>query len=243
MSNHQKIALVTGATRGSASKPCASSPAGVHMLLAGRDRAKAVDAALSCRPKGCRSKPSRSTSADDGSIAAAPRRSQASTAGSTSWSTTPASSATIVQPSRLRSSRWTTWRETFDTNVFGVVATTQAFLPLLKPAPAARIVNVSSLLGFARANSDPASPIYDFKSAGLQRVQERGERMDRASGARIAGHPDQGQRRASGFGEDRHERRGRDRSGRRRQDQRRMALLDDDGPTGGFVYLEETLPW
>jgi NAD(P)-dependent dehydrogenase (short-subunit alcohol dehydrogenase family) len=34
----------------------------------------------------------------------------------------------------------------FETNVFGVVAVTQAMLPLLRQAPAARIVNVSSAL-------------------------------------------------------------------------------------------------
>jgi NAD(P)-dependent dehydrogenase (short-subunit alcohol dehydrogenase family) len=38
-------------------------------------------------------------------------------------------------------------RATFDTNFFGLVAVTQAFLPLLRKSPAARIVNVSSLLG------------------------------------------------------------------------------------------------
>ena len=40
-----------------------------------------------------------------------------------------------------------TVRETYETNGFGVVAVTRAFLPLLREAPAARIVNVSSELG------------------------------------------------------------------------------------------------
>src|SRR5581483_9435405 len=35
-------------------------------------------------------------------------------------------------------------RAVFETNVFGVIAVTQAMLPLLRAAPAARIVNVSS---------------------------------------------------------------------------------------------------
>jgi NAD(P)-dependent dehydrogenase (short-subunit alcohol dehydrogenase family) len=35
-------------------------------------------------------------------------------------------------------------RAVFETNVFGVVAITHAMLPLLREAPAARIVNVSS---------------------------------------------------------------------------------------------------
>lgn len=38
-------------------------------------------------------------------------------------------------------------REIFETNVFGVIALTQAALPLLRESPAGRIVNVSSSLG------------------------------------------------------------------------------------------------
>ena len=46
----------------------------------------------------------------------------------------------------------------WETNVFGTLAVTQAFLPLLKNATAARIVNVSSSLGSLTLNSDPAFP-------------------------------------------------------------------------------------
>jgi NAD(P)-dependent dehydrogenase (short-subunit alcohol dehydrogenase family) len=49
-------------------------------------------------------------------------------------------------------------RAVFETNVFGVVAVTQAMLPLLRKAPAARIVNVSSGAGSLTLNSDPAFP-------------------------------------------------------------------------------------
>lgn len=45
----------------------------------------------------------------------------------------------------------------FETNVFGVIAVTQAMLPLLREAPAARIVNVSSRGGSLTLNSDPAN--------------------------------------------------------------------------------------
>jgi NAD(P)-dependent dehydrogenase (short-subunit alcohol dehydrogenase family) len=38
-------------------------------------------------------------------------------------------------------------RETYETNVFGLIAVTQKMLPLLKAAPAGRIVNMSSGLG------------------------------------------------------------------------------------------------
>ncbi|OOM78296.1 SDR family oxidoreductase [Clostridium sp. BL-8] len=46
-------------------------------------------------------------------------------------------------------------REVWETNVFGVLSVYQAMLPLLREAPAARIVNVSSGLGSLTMNSDP----------------------------------------------------------------------------------------
>lgn len=49
-------------------------------------------------------------------------------------------------------------RAVFETNVFGVVAVTQALLPLLREAPAGRIVNVSSSSGSLTLNSDPSYP-------------------------------------------------------------------------------------
>ena len=49
-------------------------------------------------------------------------------------------------------------RAVFETNVFGVIALTQALLPLLREAPAARIVNVSSGMGSLTLNADPAFP-------------------------------------------------------------------------------------
>jgi NAD(P)-dependent dehydrogenase (short-subunit alcohol dehydrogenase family) len=49
-------------------------------------------------------------------------------------------------------------RAVWDTNVFGVLAVYQAMLPLLRQAPHARIVNVSSGVGSLTRNSDPAFP-------------------------------------------------------------------------------------
>jgi NAD(P)-dependent dehydrogenase (short-subunit alcohol dehydrogenase family) len=49
-------------------------------------------------------------------------------------------------------------RAVFETNVFGVIAVTQAMLPLLREAPAGRIVNVSSGAGSLTRNSDPTNP-------------------------------------------------------------------------------------
>lgn len=46
-------------------------------------------------------------------------------------------------------------RTVWETNVFGVLAVTQAFVPLLRKSEAARIVNVSSGLGSLTFNSTP----------------------------------------------------------------------------------------
>jgi NAD(P)-dependent dehydrogenase (short-subunit alcohol dehydrogenase family) len=50
-------------------------------------------------------------------------------------------------------------RVVFATNVFGVVTVTNAFLPLLRRAAAARIVNVSSEVGSITSMTDVASPL------------------------------------------------------------------------------------
>ena len=49
-------------------------------------------------------------------------------------------------------------RAVWETNVFGVLAVYQAMLPLLREAPDARIVNVSSGVGSLTRASDPANP-------------------------------------------------------------------------------------
>lgn len=54
-------------------------------------------------------------------------------------------------------------RRTFDTNFFGAIAVTQAFLPLVKKSDAGRIVNVSSGLGSLTQNSDPNWEYKDVK--------------------------------------------------------------------------------
>src|SRR5271163_1986120 len=49
-------------------------------------------------------------------------------------------------------------RAVWETNVFGVLGVYQAMLPLLREAPAARIVNVSSGAGSLTRNANPAHP-------------------------------------------------------------------------------------
>jgi len=137
-----------------------------------------------------------------------------------------------------------TWRETFETNLFGVVAVTKAFLPLVRKSSAGRIVNVSSVLGSMAANVDPTSEFYGFKIPAynisktalnawtVHLAYELRETPIKVSSA----HP--------GFVKtDLH---GVDAPLSPAQGAAttvRLALLRDDGPTGSFFHEQEAFGW
>jgi len=137
-----------------------------------------------------------------------------------------------------------TWRKTFDANVFGLVATTQAFLPLLKNSAAGRIVNLSSILGSNTLHATPGSPIYDFKvpaynvsksAVNAWTVHLAYELKDSKIKVNAA-HPghvktDMGGEAAPMEIVD----------GAKTSVQ--LALLGEDGPSGAYIHLGETLPW
>jgi NAD(P)-dependent dehydrogenase (short-subunit alcohol dehydrogenase family) len=57
-------------------------------------------------------------------------------------------------------------RKVFETNFFGVIAVTQAMLPLLRKSAAGRIVNLTSGLGSLSRQSDPVWPFRVFNILG-----------------------------------------------------------------------------
>lgn len=57
------------------------------------------------------------------------------------------------------------FKTAYDTNVYGVVRVTQAFIDLLKKSSEPRIVNVSSSQGSITLHSDPTYKYYDYKGA------------------------------------------------------------------------------
>jgi NAD(P)-dependent dehydrogenase (short-subunit alcohol dehydrogenase family) len=239
----QKIALVTGATRGIGLETVKQlAGQGVHVLLAGRDRTRAVEASLKLQSEGL---PVEAIALDvtrPDSIAEAAKE-VAQRHGRLDILVNNAGVFRDDLQRKPSEQSLDTWRATFDTNVFGVVATTQAFLPLLRKAPAARIVNVSSLLGSLAANADPASPIYDFKvpaynvsksAVNAWTVQLAHELKDTAIKVNAV-HPGSVRTDMNAQGELEVA------DGARTSV--RMALLDEQGPTGGFHYFEESLPW
>jgi len=133
-------------------------------------------------------------------------------------------------------------RQTYEANVIGPYAITQALLPLLRQAPAGRIVNQSSILGSlatigAGQGGSWATPGYTSSKAALnmltvvfaQHLANSPIKVNAAHPGWVKtdlGGPDalldvqEGARTAV-----------------------RLALLPADGPTGGYFHNEEQLPW
>jgi NAD(P)-dependent dehydrogenase (short-subunit alcohol dehydrogenase family) len=57
------------------------------------------------------------------------------------------------------------FKQVFDTNLFGVVSVTQAFMDLLQKSAQPRIVNVTSGLGSLTLHNDPTWKYYNVKAA------------------------------------------------------------------------------
>lgn len=137
-----------------------------------------------------------------------------------------------------------TLRDTFDGNFFGTVELTQALLPLLKKSPSARIVNHSSTLGSLGTQSDPKSPYYSSKpfaynasKAALNAFTVHLAYEFKDSNAKVNSA-------APGWVKTDL---GTDAAPMSVQDGAKtaveLATLPDDGPTGGFFHMGESLPW
>lgn len=243
MSNHKKIALVTGATRGIGLETVRQlATAGVHVLLAGRDAGRADDAAQALSKAGL---PVESIALDvtnPESIAAAVAE---VTRNFGLLDILVNNAGVFIDDFAKTPSEQTldTWRTTFDTNLFGVIAATQAFLPLLHKSDAGRIVNVSSGLGSLALHSDPASPIYDFKlpAYNVSKTALNGWTVHLAHELRNTSikvnaiHPGSVKTDMNSSGDLDVYTGAKSSVG--------MALLEEAGPTGSFSHLGEALPW
>ncbi|HYD01959.1 MAG TPA: SDR family oxidoreductase [Phycisphaerales bacterium] len=135
-------------------------------------------------------------------------------------------------------------REVFDTNFFGLVAVTQALLPLVRKSSAGRIVNVSSILGSMAKHQDPQSPIYGHlvtaynaskAAVNMYTVQLAHELRDTPIKVNTVhpgwvktdmGGPEAPMNVIDGA-----------------KTSVAMATLGADGPTGGYFHMSERLPW
>jgi NAD(P)-dependent dehydrogenase (short-subunit alcohol dehydrogenase family) len=136
------------------------------------------------------------------------------------------------------------WRQIYETNVFAVVALTQALLPLVRKSDAGRIVNLSSILGSLTLHADPNSPIYNFKSVAYDSsktalnqytVHLAHELRDTPIKVNSA-HPGWVKTDLGGAGASMEIVDGAKTSVW-------LATLPADGPTGGFFHMQDRVPW
>ncbi|MVN75939.1 SDR family NAD(P)-dependent oxidoreductase [Hymenobacter sp. HMF4947] len=135
-----------------------------------------------------------------------------------------------------------TLRRTYEANVIGPYAITQALLPLLRQAPAGRIVNQSSILGSlatisAGEGGSWATPGYTSSKAALNMLTVVLAQHLAATNIKVnAAHPGWVKTDMGGENAPLDVREG-------AQTAVRLALLPADGPTGGYFHGTETLAW
>ena len=134
-------------------------------------------------------------------------------------------------------------RTVFEANVFGMIAVMQAMLPLLREAPAARIVNASSSSGSLTLNSDPANPhrkmlgTYSCSKTALNAITVAFASDLESSCIKVnAACPGFTKTNLNNF------------QGTRSVEQAasepvRLALLGPEGPTGTFSNEDGVVPW
>ncbi len=136
-------------------------------------------------------------------------------------------------------------REVWETNVFGVLSVYQAMLPLLREAPAARIVNVSSGLGSLTMNSDPTyanrshfTSVYPASKTALNALTLAMAIELESTDIKVnAVSPGFVKTNLNNYA-------GTESVEEGAREAVRVALLGSDGPTGKFTHAKlGTLPW
>ncbi|AXF25816.1 dehydrogenase [Burkholderia pyrrocinia] len=150
----------------------------------------------------------------------------------------------VVQLGRLSRIAADDLRIVFETNVFGVVAVTQAMLPLLLKSPAGRIVNISSATGSLALKEDPSNPfrnqvgVYHASKTALNAITQAFAIELEGTGIKVnAACPGFTATDLSNFAE------GAGSVEDAAREPVRLALLDANGPTGTFSNADARIPW
>ena len=131
-------------------------------------------------------------------------------------------------------------RQTFELNVFGMHAVTQAFWPLLNRSTGARLVNMSSSLGSLTLQANGSQPIQplamDASKAALNMMTiHYAKQWENTPHRANAAHPGNVITEGNSHGDISVQ------EGAKTGVE--LAMLGEDGPNGGFFHAGERLPW
>ena len=238
------IALVTGANKGIGLEICRQlAQKGFHVLLGSRDQARGQEAAASLARDGAEVEPMVIDLAAPATFEKA-RKLIEERFGRLDVLI---NNAGIGEPEDFQRTAENvsieTLRRTFETNFFGLVDLTQRLLPLLRRSEHPRIVNQSSILGSLTEHSDPNSVIgdvhalaYDASKTAVNAFTVHLAKILRGSSVKVnSAHPGSVKTDMNPMGDLSLE------DGARTAVT--LAILGDDGPSGGFFHDGKTLPW
>ena len=135
-------------------------------------------------------------------------------------------------------------RSVYETNVFGVIAVTQAMLPLLCEAPAGRIVNVGSSSGSLTLNANPEFPYRQVFGAAYSPSKAALSATTLAFAIELEKTHIKVNVVCPGFvATDLNDYRGYRTVEQGAKQAVKMALIGPDGPTGTFTDEDGTVPW
>lgn len=242
-----KIALITGANKGIGLETARQlAQQGMQVLLAARDGAKAKAAAESLQAEGLSVTPIVLDVTNPETIAAA----VATVTSQYGHLDILVNNAGILADASMFGNQTSNtsaavMRTTLETNVIGVMEVTAAFLPLLRLAPAARIVNLSSILGSLTFHATEGSPIYEAKGSVAYNISKTALNQytvhlaHELKGTKIkvnSAHPGWVKTEMGGEGATMELVDGAKTSVQ-------LATLPEDGPTGGYFHMGDALPW
>jgi NAD(P)-dependent dehydrogenase (short-subunit alcohol dehydrogenase family) len=240
----KKIALITGANKGIGLETARQlSKQGITVLAGARDEAKANQAADELRKEGLDAHGIVIDVNDEESLQKAAERIERDY-GRLDILVNNAGVFLDDREKKPSEQPLDLWRKTFETNLFGLVATTQALLPLLRKSAAGRIVNLSSILGSITLHATPGSPVYDSKTPAYDvsksavnayTVHLAWELKDTPIKVNAA-HPGWVKTEMGGEGATMEIEDGAKTSVA-------LATLGPEGPSGAFLHMGETLPW
>ncbi len=243
VSQGRRIALVTGANRGigfEVARALAAQDCAVW--LGARDLASGSKAAARLSEHGLAVGVLQLDVADDASVQAAASQIGAeagrldilvNNAGIAQGTGTPPSAQDIR-----------TIRAMFETNVFGCIRMTQAFLPLLHRSAAGRVVMVSSDMGSHGRQTNAAFPYYAINPMGYGASKAALNAVTIAFAKELRGSPIKVNAANPGFtATDLNGHRGVQTVQQGAAPIVALALLPDDGPSGSFLGPDGPEPW